>query len=122
MIGPVNTQNVPMGCKCVEKGISSVNATKSSNVSLEAHKASDISFVTKEGDIVTLFSKEEKAKRKHTIKVQEWMRTRDNVLGIRPTPPPQVIHHPRFFDPPLSCRDGHHKWYTKMLMGIPILK
>ena len=70
----------------------------------------------------TLFSKEEKAKRKHTIKVQEWMRTRDNVLGIRPTPPPQVIHHPRFFNPPLSCRDGHHKWYTKMLMGIPILK
>ena len=71
---------------------------------------------------MVLFSKEVKAQRKHTIDRYWWMKTRDEVLGIQPTPPPLVIHHPRAFSPPLSCLAGQHKWETGSLMGIPRLK
>lgn len=69
-----------------------------------------------------LYSKEVKAQRKHTAHVIDMMAIRDRVFGTRPTPPPLVEHHPRAFDPPLSCRDGRHQWVTGMLMGIPRLK
>jgi len=70
----------------------------------------------------TLFTREEKAVRKYVIGRGEYMNIRDNVLGIRPTPPATIVHHPRFFDPPLSCRDGKHQWETGSIMGIPRLK
>jgi len=68
------------------------------------------------------YTDEEKAARKNTIKAWNYMKTRDQVLGIRPTAPPLVIHHPRHFDPPPSCRSGLHHWETTVLMNIPILK
>jgi len=70
----------------------------------------------------TMFSREEKVYRRFATKRLEQLQVRDNILGIRPTPPGTVIHHPRFFDPPLSCRDGRHQFITDMLMSIPILK
>jgi len=70
----------------------------------------------------TLFTREEKAQRRHTRRVIDLMQIRDNLFGIRPTPPAMVTHHPRFFDPPPSCRDGLHKWETGFIMGIPRLK
>jgi len=68
------------------------------------------------------YTPEQKQQRKNTIRAWNFMQMRDRVLGIRPTPPPQVIHHPRFSDPSPWCRAGVHKWFTKTLMGIPILK
>jgi len=70
----------------------------------------------------TLFTREEKAYRKFAANQLNMLQVRDNVLGVRPTPPGMVIHHPRFFDPPMSCRDGRHQYVTDMLMSIPILK
>jgi len=60
--------------------------------------------------------------RKHTIRAWNRLQTRDRVLGIRPTSPPKVIHHPRWFNKPLACQVGKHKWFNEVLMGIPILK
>lgn len=68
------------------------------------------------------FTETEKLQRKETIKSWNFMRTREQVLGIRPTLPPKLVFHPRHFDPPLSCRSGRHQWDTTVLMGIPILK
>lgn len=70
----------------------------------------------------TLFTKEEKAQRKNTIKSYNYMQTRDRVLGIKPTPPPLIVHHPRFFNPPVACKMGLHKWEVGVIMGIPRLK
>lgn len=70
----------------------------------------------------TLYSKEVKRQRKHTAHVLDMMKVREQVFGVQPTPPATVIHHPRFFNPPLSCRDGRHQWETGFIMGIPRLK
>jgi len=71
---------------------------------------------------MVLYSPEVKAQRKSVIKSWNYLKTRDKVLGIQPTPPAKVVHHPRYFDAPLSCRSGRHQWFTKALMGVPILK
>jgi len=65
---------------------------------------------------------EEKDQRKGTIRAWNRLQTRDQVLGIRPTSPPKIIYHPRYFNAPLSCQSGLHQWFTKTLMNIPILK
>jgi len=69
------------------------------------------------------YTEAEKLARKGTIKSYNYMQTRDRVLGIQPTPPGRVIHHPRAFNPSPWCRAGMHRnWETTTLMGIPILK
>jgi len=71
---------------------------------------------------MTIYSDEIKALRKHTIDQYWWLKTRDEVLGIQSTPPPKIIHHPRFFNPSIACQMGQHQWETGSLMGIPRLK
>jgi len=66
------------------------------------------------------YTPEQKAQRKHTIAVRNKLDILDAYAP--PTSPPKIIHHPRFFDAPLSCQSGKHQWFNKTLMGIPIMK
>lgn len=66
------------------------------------------------------YTRKQKAQRKHTIKV----RNRLDILDAYAPPTKQhgVIHHPRFFNAPLSCQAGKHQWVTGAIMGIPRMK
>ena len=67
------------------------------------------------------YTKEEKAQRKHTIKMHRDLQLRDRIEGIRPTAPGRVIHHPRAYNKPLSCQAGRHTWVNTVVMGTPWL-
>lgn len=66
-----------------------------------------------------MYTKEQLLQRKNTIRTNEILKILDR--DSRPTPPPAVIYHPRWFNKPMSCQMGKHDWFTDMLMGIPFL-
>lgn len=67
------------------------------------------------------FTDRQKAERKATIKIRKRLDMLDAYAP--PSPPPLIIHHPRAFNPPLSCLSGKHgPWETGVIMGIPRLK
>jgi len=68
-----------------------------------------------------LYTDREKILRKNTIKMWNDLQLRDRIEGIRPTPPGRVIHHPRAFNKPLSCRSGRHQWTVIKVMGVPYM-
>jgi len=66
------------------------------------------------------FTDEQKAQRKQTIRARKRLDILDAYAP--PTGPPAVIHHPRFFNAPLSCQSGKHQWENGVIMGIPRMK
>lgn len=66
------------------------------------------------------FTDKQKLQRKQTIRVRRRLDILD--AWAPPTGPPAIIHHPRFFNPPISCRSGRHQWETGAIMGIPRMK
>ncbi len=57
--------------------------------------------------------------RKHTLRVKNVMEVLD--AESKPTPPPQLIFHPRSNSPSVWCQSGFHNWDTRIVMGVPIL-
>lgn len=66
------------------------------------------------------FTDKQKADRKHTIATRRRLDILDAYAP--PTGPPLIIHHPRAFNPSLSCQAGKHQWETGAIMGIPRMK
>jgi len=66
-----------------------------------------------------MYTKKEKAQRKHTIEMRRQM----NILndGAPQMPSFDLIHHPRAFSKSLACQAGKHTWTDKVVMGVPFL-
>jgi hypothetical protein len=67
---------------------------------------------------MVLYNTETKAKRKMYIRTKEFMENHDK--ESKPTQSATFMH-PRWYNKPISCQMGRHKWKTDILMGIPFL-